>query len=341
VTALRPAHDLAGELDRLTDYDLLAARGIVARHGHDSIAPFIVRPDKMFQFTAGAVLAYRVIGQTAIVSGDPVGPDAAVPRLLEGFIEFAHACGWRVVLCAASARYLTDYRDLGLRSVCIGEEAVVDPAAFTLVGRPVRKLRQSLNRVERRGWQVAAYDGRELDARQRWEMQEVEAAWRADRGRMLGYAMGMGEFAGEVEDDDLYLLARSLEGRLGAVMHFISHCGKLSLDTMRRVGETPNGLNEALVCRALEIARDRGTLEVSLNYAGLAHLVRRPPSGGPGRRLATQVALKLLARRFQMQRLVTFNEKFSPVWRPRYLVFESRRQLPAAVLRALQAEGYL
>lgn len=341
MTALRNAPDLAAELDRLTDYDLVAARAIVARHGHDSISPFILRPDKMFQFAAGAVLAYRVIGQTAIVSGDPVGPDAAVPRLLEGFIEFAHACGWRVVVWAASARHLAGYRDLGLRSVCVGEEAVVDPAAFTLVGRPVRKLRQSVHRVERRGWQIAAYDGRELDARQLWEMDEVEAAWRAERSRVLGFAMGMGEFGWAAEDDDLYLLARSPEGRLGAVMHFISHCGKLSLDTMRRVGETPNGLNEALVCRALEVAGARRIPEVSLNYAGLAHLVRQPPSGGPAGRLATRVTLKLLARRFQMQRLVTFNDKFSPEWRPRYLVFESRRRLPGAVWRVLQAEGYL
>ena len=42
-----------------------------------------------------------------------------------------------------------------------------------------------------------------------------------------------------------------------------------------------------------------------------------------------------------MDRLVVFNEKFSPCWRPRYLVFESRARLPAAVFRVLQAEGYL
>jgi lysyl-tRNA synthetase class 2 len=341
VTALRNAPDLAAELDRLTDYDLLAARAIVARHGHDSISPFILRPDKTFQFGAGAVLAYRMIGQTAVVSGDPVGPDAAVPRLLAGFTEFAHACGWRVVLWAASARHLPSYQRLGLRAVRVGEEAVVDPAAFTLVGRPVRKLRQSVHRVERRGWKIEACDGRELDARQWWEMDEVETAWRSQRSRMLGFAMGMGEFGWSAEDDDLYMLARSPEGELGAVMHFISHCGKLSLDTMRRVGETPNGLNEALVCRALEVARERRIPEVSLNYAGLAHLVRQPPSGGPAKRLATRLALRLLSRRFQMQRLVTFNDKFSPEWRPRYLVFESRCRLPGAVLRVLQAEGYL
>jgi lysyl-tRNA synthetase, class II len=341
VTALRTAPDLAAELDRLTDYDLIAARAIVARHGHDSISSFILRPDKTFQFGGGAVLAYRVIGQTAIVSGDPVGPDAAVTRLLAGFIQYARRCGWRVVLWAASSRHLASYRDLGLRAVCVGEEAVVDPAAFTLAGRPVRKLRQSVHRVKRRGWEITACDGRELDARQRWEMDEVEAAWRARHSRTLGFAMAMGEFSWSDEDDDLYLLARSPEGRLGGVMHFISHCGRLSLDTMHRVGETPNGLNEALVCAALEVARERGISEVSLNYAGLAHLIRRPPTGAAAKRLAVRLTLNLLSRRFQMQRLVMFNDKFSPDWRPRHLVFESRWGLPGAVLRVLQAEGYL
>ena len=124
-------------------------------------------------------------------------------------------------------------------------------------------------------------------------------------------------------------------------MRFLSHRGNLSLDTMRRVGETPNGLNEALVCEALAVARDRGVAEVSLNYAGLAHVVRREPEGN---RLTQEIRRRILARlsrRFQMERLVRFNEKFGPEWRPRYLVYESRRRLPGAVYRVLQAEGYV
>jgi lysyl-tRNA synthetase class 2 len=124
-------------------------------------------------------------------------------------------------------------------------------------------------------------------------------------------------------------------------MHFISHCGNLSLDTMRRVGETPNGLNEALVCRALELARQRGVSQVSLNYAGLGQLVRTGHEQRRARRLGARVVMKLLGSRFQMQRLVTFNDKFSPDWRPRYLVFQSRLALPRTVLRVLQAEGYV
>lgn len=331
----------AADVDRHSEHDLRAARAIVERHGHDSISPFILRPDKSFQFADGAVLAYRVIGETAIVSGDPVGPDESVSLVLGAFLALARARRWRVVLWGTSARHLARYRSLGLGTLCVGEEAVVDPAGFTLEGRPVRKLRQSVHRLERRGWEIAACDGRDLDAGLELEIDRLELAWRAKRSRLIGFAMGMGRFESAVRPGDLYLLARSPDGQLGAVMHFISHCGRLSLDTMRRVGEPPNGVNEALVCRALEIARRRGVAEVSLNYAGLGHLVRTAPSGGPARRLAAAAVVKLLGRRFQMQRLVNFNEKFSPAWRPRYLVYESRLSLPRAVLRVLQAEGYV
>jgi len=321
--------------------ELRAARRIVERHGEDSISPFILRPDKAFQFAAGGVLAYHVIRDTAVVSGDPVGPDGSAPEVLSEFLALARAEGWRVVVWAASARHLGRYRELGLGALCVGEEAVVDPARFTLEGRAVRKLRQSAHRAERRGWEITACEGRKIDAALEREMDALEVAWRSERQRLLGFAMGMGTFEPGVRPGDLYLLARSPEGELGAVMHFISHCGKLSLDTMRRVGDTPNGLNEALVCRALETARRRGVPEVSLNYAGLAHLVRPKPYRTWTERVLARVAVALLGHRFQMDRLVRFNEKFAPEWRPRYLIYESRLGLPRAVLRVLQVEGYV
>jgi lysyl-tRNA synthetase, class II len=156
-----------------------------------------------------------------------------------------------------------------------------------------------------------------------------------------GFAMGMGSFSSELRADDLYVVARSPAGELGGVMRFVTCGDTLSLDTMQRVGETPNGLNEAMVAHALAQARERGVAEVSLNYAGLAHLVRREPSRNRIARTLTRLAMAPLHRRFQMDRLVRFNEKFSPQWRPRYLVYESRAALPLSIARVLQAEGYL
>ncbi|MBV9818379.1 MAG: DUF2156 domain-containing protein [Solirubrobacterales bacterium] len=320
---------------------LMRARAVVAAHGTDSLSPFVCRPDKSFHFTSGGVLAFRSIGGTAVVSGDPVGPEGAAATLLGQLLHRARRTGARVVVYGSSERHLADYRGLGLRAICVGEEAVVDPARFTLEGRPVRKLRQSVHRIERRGWRIDAYEGRAIDDALEAEIDALEARWRAQRERLLGFVMSMGAFDPGVRPDDLYLLARSPSGELCASMRFLAHRGNLSLDTMRRVGDSPNGLNEALVCRALIVARERGVPEVSLNYAGLAHLARREPSGNRLQRGLTRLALALLRRRFQMDSLVQFCQKFSPEWRPRYLVYQSRAALPGAIYRVLQAEGYL
>lgn len=331
---------LAGR-DAASPAALRAALAIVAAHGEDSLAPFIARPDKSLHFVAGGVVAYRRIGRTLVVSGDPVGSEASRSRALAGLRELAAREGLRTVVYGASAAHLEAYRDAGMRAICVGEEAIVDPAGFSLEGRAVRKLRQSVQRVRSRGWTVAAVDGRDVGAALEAEIDAVENQWRSSRGRVLGFSMSLGEHERGALPGDLLLLARSPEGHLRAVMRFLPHRGNLSLDTMRRVGETPNGLNEALVCTALAVARERGVREVSLNYAGLAHLIRREPQGSWLTRAIRRRALERLGRHFQMERLVRFNNKFGPEWRPRYLVYESRRCLPGAVYRVLQAEGYV
>jgi lysyl-tRNA synthetase class 2 len=327
--------------NRHFEHEYRAARAIVERYGQDSLSPFLLRPDKALQFAAGGVLSYRVIGGTAIVSSDPVAPEGATADVLASFLPVAHSRGWQVALWAASARHLEDYRALGLRAVCVGEEAFVAPARFTLEGRKVRKLRQSVHRVARRGWEITVCEGRSMGVGLEREIDQLGERWRADHPHLLGFAMAMGAYEPGVRPDDLYAIARSPAGELGAVMHFIGHCGNLSLDTMYRVGETPNGLNEALVAHTLEAARERGVPEVSLNYAGLAHLLRGQSGRNPIRRLAQAVLVTALRRHFQMDRLMRFNEKFSPEWRPRYLVYETPAALPRSVVRVLQAEGYL
>jgi lysyl-tRNA synthetase class 2 len=342
VLALRSLVRPTAASNRHLEHEYRAARAIVDAHGSDTLSPFLLRPDKALAFAAGGVLAYRVIGGTAVISADPVAPDGAAAEVLCAFQAQARRRGWQVVLWGASETHLEAYRALGLHALCVGEEAFVDPAEFSLEGRPVRKLRQSVHRVARRGWSVSAHDGREIDAWLESEIELVAARWRDDHPHVHGFAMGMGSFTAEPRPDDLYVLARSPAGELAAVMRFVTCCGTtLSLDTMHRVGETPNGLNEALVARALVEARERGIAEVSLNYAGLAQLIRREPSRNPAARALTRAALGPLHRRFQMDRLVHFNEKFSPQWRPRYLVYESRAALPITIARVLQAEGYL
>ena len=108
------------------------AAQLVAEHGEDSIAPFALRADKAFHFAAGGAVAYRVVRETAVVAGDPIGPEGCAPGALASFLEHARGHGWDVVLLGATDERLDDYAALGLRTMQVGLEAVVDPREFTL-----------------------------------------------------------------------------------------------------------------------------------------------------------------------------------------------------------------
>jgi lysyl-tRNA synthetase, class II len=317
------------------------AAGIVARWGTDSLDPFALRQEKAFHFGYGGLLAYRTLRETAVVSGDPIGPPGCARSLTASFLAFAAQRGWDVVFTGVSERFLDEYRRLGLRALCIGQEAVVDPAGFSLDGRAIRKVRQSVTRAERRGWIVELAERVRAGDSLAAELERVESSWRGSRKRNHGFAMSLGRLWGSPEDDTaVYALGRRPDGELRAFVRFARAGDSLSLDVMRRSGDEPNGLNEALIARTLEWARDRGFHEVSLNFAGFAHLMASR-AGLSGSQRVLRWAIGRVHGRFQLERLMTFNDKFRPAWRPRYLVYGARTHLPLAALRVLQAEAYI
>jgi lysyl-tRNA synthetase, class II len=334
---LRPAQAATGH----STAEHVRAAQIVTRHGRDSLDPFALREEKSFFFSRGGLLAYRTLRGTAVVSGDPIGPEGSGRGIVADFLAFADTKGWEVVITAASDRLLDEYRGLGLRTMCIGEEAVVHPAQFSLEGRPIRKVRQSVTRAERQGWALDVVEGLDPASVLAQELATVESAWRAGRDRLYGFAMSLGRLWGAPEDTTaVYALGRAPGGELCTFIRFARCADTLSLDVMRRSGGEPNGLNEALIARTLVWAREQGVREVSLNFAGFAHVIGANAQPTRGQRVL-RWGLELVHDRFQLERLMAFNDKFHPQWRRRFLVYEAHTRLPLAALRVLQAEAYI
>jgi lysyl-tRNA synthetase class 2 len=334
---LRSAHEIVGH----TAEEHARAAAIVNAYARDSLDPFALRTDKSFHFARGGLLAYRVVGETAVVAGDPIGPPGNATAILADFQRFAAGRGWEVVITGASGRNIDAYREFGYRAIRIGEEAIVDPRAFTLEGRPIRKVRQSVTRLCRRGWTVETAEAGALTHETIEEIAAVDRAWDASQPRLYGFAMTLGRLWGAAEDEHgVYALARDPDGHLRSFLRFARYRRGLSLDVMRRSGGEPNGVNEALVVSVLEYAREVDLPEVSLNFAGFAH-VMAPGASVTGAHRVLRLALRTVHGRFQLERIVQFNDKFFPEWRPRYLVHEGGPGLPLGALRVLQAEAYV
>jgi len=307
------------------------ARDIVEEFGRDSLSFFALRRDKSLFFTptGRAFLAYRVVGGTAIVSGDPVGDDAEFDALLAEFRRVARSRGWRFAVVGVSAEHLPRYERLGMRAIPMGDEAVLLPGEFSLEGRAIRKIRQSVSRVTKAGYtyRVVPADG-VGDLRD--EIESVSAEWRGENPER-GFSMAM---------DDLYaegtMLAVALapDGTVGGFLHLApspAH-GGWSLSTMRRRPETPNGLMEFLIVETVLWAKEQGASELSLNFCALTDLREH--------RFLGRVLL-LFDNVFQLERLHSFSRKFHPVWRPRYVCLEKLTDLPLVGLAYLHLEQLL
>jgi len=114
-----------------------AAAGLVRRHGSDTLAYFKLRRDQHYLFSPDrrAFLGYRVEAGVLLVSGDPVGPGEAIPSLLRELSLFAETRGLRIAALGAGESMRPLWEQLGLRSMYLGDEAVVETGSFSLDGR--------------------------------------------------------------------------------------------------------------------------------------------------------------------------------------------------------------
>ncbi|HET7045828.1 MAG TPA: phosphatidylglycerol lysyltransferase domain-containing protein [Gaiellaceae bacterium] len=315
-----------------------AARELVRAYGRDSLAFFALRRDKSYLFspTRRAFLAYRVVGGAALVSGDPIGDESEVDALLEEFRRTARARGWRVAVLGARSEQLERYRRLGLRALPLGEEAVLRPETFSLEGRAIRKVRQSARRLERAGYRFRVVPVGEAGPELRARVDAVSAAWRG-RQPERGFSMAMD---GLYAPDTLLAIAEDASGVPAGFLHLVPApaAGGYSLSTMRRLPGSPNGLMEFLIVETIAWAASRAVSELSLNFCAFGELLR---ADGRGWRRPVRRLLRALDGQFQIERLLVFNRKFLPEWRPRYLCVERLSDLPAVALAYLRVESLL
>jgi lysyl-tRNA synthetase, class II len=314
-------------------------RRLIRLHGDDSLAFFALRRDKSWFFspTRRSFLAYRVIGGAALVSNDPIGDEREFPELLAEFQRVCHARGWRLALLSVRAELLPVTRKLGLRAIKIGDEAVVQTAQFSLEGRAIRKVRQSVARLGRSGYRFRVVAAADVDPALRAQLEDVSACWRGASAER-GFSMAMDD--PYREPDTLFALAET-EAGVGGYLHLVPAAQEraYSLSAMRRRPETPNGLMEFLVVETIAWARERDVQELSLNFCVFTDVLDgspRTPIHAVFRR-----GLRAADRVFQIERLLVFNRKFQPDWRPRYLCFERLSDLGLVGLAYLRVESLL
>lgn len=316
---------------------------LVQRPEGNTLDPFALREDKRYVFSGDgrAAIAYRYVAGVGLSTGDPVGEPASVPDALGRFLERCDRHGWRPAFLGIRHDCLAPFEMAGLRSLYLGDEAVIDVDEFTLEGRAMRPVRQAVNRTKNFGITTDFVRERDLDPTLRRAL--VGIAERSRRGAPeRGFAMALDGLLSGRDGDCLLAIARDAASAPIAFQRYVPcRAGAgLSLDAMRRDDVPPNGVNERMIADVVTWAGRRGVREVSLNFAAFRWLLREDADLNPVQS-AEAWFMRRISPYFQLESLLAFDAKFRPRWVPRHLVFRTAGEIPAIGVAALSAESFL
>ncbi len=303
------------------------------RSSHNSLAYLANRGDTLTFIASegGGAISYKLVGRVALQIGAALGPASERGRVYEEYRAWLKAEGLIPAAVALSREERAAAVAAGMRSLMIGREAVVPLATFTVDGLN-KKMRWAQRSLTKRGYRCELLPATEITGALRSALGQIDAEWRAARGgQSYGCCMTLGRFPNEEDAACLIGLMRDPDGEPLAYLTLLpGGDGFYSLDLTRRRRAAPNAAMEFLLMETLKALQARGVGEVSLNFSTF--------SGVPAQ-LGGAALVRLGGMAFQTHSLETFNNKFLPVWTPRYLAVRSWFDLPDVIYAILVVEG--
>ncbi|WP_433794750.1 phosphatidylglycerol lysyltransferase domain-containing protein [Actinoplanes sp. CA-252034] len=335
---------------RVTDGDsegegTARVRELLAAHGdQDSLGYFALRPDKAAVFSASgkAAVCYRLVNGVSLAAGDPIGASSEWPGAIAAWLDEAKAHGWTPAVLGAGPAGARAFSRAGLRVLEIGDEAILNAGEFSLDGRPMRTVRQAVQRVRRAGYQVRVHRVGDVAPSTMETLAGYAEQWRDGRTER-GFSMALGRFAHPDDLEYVVVEARDAQDRTVAVLGFVPWGSDgLSLDLMRRDPDGPNGLIEFMIVELLAASATMGVQRLSLNFAMFRSVFARGERLGAGPLLRWWYGLlKLLSRWWQLESLYRANQKYQPTWQPRFICYPRGRSFPKVAVAAAVAEGFV
>jgi phosphatidylglycerol lysyltransferase len=317
--------------------ELAAARALIEQYGTSPLDFFKFGADKLifFSSTRRGLVSFRVANSVALALGDPVARDREeFCRVLREFMQFCADNDWRVAFHQVPATALCDYAEAGLKSLKIGEEAMVNVQSFTLEGRPMKTLRSGVRKIGNLGYDTRIHQP-PIPAHVMDQLKAVSEDWLALPGRReRGFTLG--------QFDEHYLTACPImtvedkDGEIWAFANFIPDYapGETTIDLMRYRRDAPNGLMDFLFVRLFEYTRAEGYQRFALGLAPFAEV--GSAADAPTREKALRLLMERLSFVFSYKGLWAYKEKFHPDWEPRYLIYESELALPATTVAIIR-----
>ena len=296
-------------------------KNLVRCYGKNSISYFALDEEKSYFFSESgrSVISYVLQGSTAVVAGDPIGPEEDLSAIIKQFVHFCNEQDWTIAFWQVRAELADKYREAGLHLLKIGEDAVINIQNFTLKGGAMENVRKSVRRAEKDGLRIFFYRGRVTNAEQLAQMEDISREWLSHKGGPeRGFCQGYFDPYGDSEQ--IYAVALDANNKVCAYGCFVPIYGRRgwAFDQMRRTASASRGTGDFLFVRTIEYLKSIDAEVVSMGLAVLSNTNNENESFLVSR-------IDSLRGRFGNpagnQSLFQFKQKYQPTWESRYLAY--------------------
>lgn len=314
------------------------ARQLIEQTGRSPLDYFKVYTDKDISYWEDlpAFIAYRVSGRYAVVLEGPVcAPEHVVPAI-QRFDALCHQNGCQSIYYRVDTDDLPSFSSLGKKSLMIGQEGLVDVAAFSLDGRDRKALRNALRHVQAAGYTTRVSQPPQRDGLVQ-QLQAVSDEWLRREG-LHETAFSQGVFRSEEIKHQPVIYLENPSGKVMAFINIIPDYApnEGTYDLIRKTNDAPSGVNDVLLVTLIQYGQEKGWHLLNLGLA--------PFSGLDEAQTVPEQAMKLAYERIRafdhFKGLRAYKEKYADVWRNKYLVYNEDLDLLQASLAIQRVAQY-
>ncbi|OCG06594.1 hypothetical protein A9G13_10025 [Gilliamella sp. wkB178] len=268
----------------------------------------------LFNESETSFIMYARRGRSMVALYDPIGDISERADLIWEFRDLCDQHRLRPVFYQVKAANLPFYMDIGLRTVKLGEEALVNLKKFDLNSKGYKDLRYTWNRGQRDGLSLVFYPPgtAPLD-----ELKLVSDTWLKNK-HSKEKQFSLGSFSKDYLDN-FTIAAIKYENRIIAFVNLLEtqQCYCASIDLMRVLQDIPKLTMEFLMVGLILHYQEKGFKYFSLGMVPLAGMQRR--RGAPLIQRLGALVFRRGGRFYNFQGLRRFKEKFATQWEPRYM----------------------
>ena len=271
-----------------------------------------------------------MFGQTQhnlISMGDPIGNTDSFSEIILNFYQKAKTSGKNVVFYEISKDFLSEYLDIGLKIIKIGEEAVINLDTYDLQTPRYKKIRYTFNKFEKLNLRFEVVDdiSNIID-----ELEEVSNSWLENK-KTKEKSFSLGNFDVEYlrnfktallyQDDKIIAFSNLMATK---------DMNEISIDLMRYLDSAPSGTMEYLFVKIINWSKNENYKRFSLGMAPLAGI-----HGDDLSPIWNRISVFLFnhgGNFYNFEGLRQFKNKFSPDWESKYLAYSGHFNL-ASILK--------